>query len=354
MPPGIYRWPESRRAEVESALRGSRTRQDAASLLKIGLGSLAHACHHYGLEPHALLGQSKRDEIQISAPSSPDLPLPELIEARKRLFQRKEAHAEESKLIPVRVKGDRPIGLLLFGDPHLDDDGCDLATLEAHAKLVRETDGLFAGTVGDLTNNWVGRLAHLWAKQGTTACDSWRLAEWFVGEVRDWMFIVGGNHDAWSGAGDPLKWITAQQAALYQSSEVRLGLKFQNGLQVKINARHDFRGSSMWSPTHGPAKALQLGLRDHLAVAGHLHTSGHSVHKCPTDGITMHAVRVATYKRFDVYAIDGGFRDQSLSPCAMVVVDPSLPRTHPDLIKLWWDPAEGAEYLTWKRKRRAA
>jgi hypothetical protein len=350
----VLKWTPDRRDAVEAALRSSTTRLEAATKLGVTDPSLNHALKTYDISAHELLGQDKRGEVVIAAPSSPDLPIGELLAQRKRRYDLKEAHAESSKEIPVRIKGDKPVGVLLFGDPHLDDDGCDLALLEAHARLVRETDGLYAGTVGDMTNNWVGRLAHLWAQQGTTACDAWRLCEWMISEVRDWLFLVGGNHDAWSGNGDPLKWITAQQSALYQSSEVRMGLRFGTGGKFIINARHDFKGHSMWNPVHGLSKSIQMGLRDDLSVAGHLHISGYAVHKDPTSGKACHAIRVATYKRFDRFALDHNMRDQNLSPCALIVVDPRLPDTHPDRMKHWWDPQEGADYLGWARKRSRA
>lgn len=67
----------------------------------------------------------------------------------------------------------------------------------------------------------------------------------------------------------------------------------------------------------------------------------------------MHAIQIASYKIHDRYAREKGFRDQHLSPCAVTVIDPSLPPTHPDLIKVFWDAAEGADYLKFKRTKAA-
>jgi hypothetical protein len=33
----------------------------------------------------------------------------------------------------------------------------------------------------------------------------------------------------------------------------------------------------------------------------------------------------------------------------MTIIDPNLAEDHPDMIKLFWDPLEGVEYLKWKR-----
>jgi hypothetical protein len=101
------------------------------------------------------------------------------------------------------------------------------------------------------------------------------------------------------------------------------------------------------------ALAATMGVRDHLLLSGHKHVSGYGVLKDPESGRTSHAVQVASYKLYDRYALERGFRDQSLSPAAFIVVDPSMPDEHPDLIKVWWDPLEGAEYLRWRRELAA-
>jgi hypothetical protein len=279
-----------------------------------------------------------------------DVPIEELIEQRKRKFLHKQEHEEASKLIPIKVKIPGAVGILHFGDPHVDDDGCDIAAIERHTALVNATEGLFAANVGDTTNNWTGRLARLYADQTTSAAQAWKIAEWFIKRCK-WLYMIGGNHDLWSGAGDPLRWIAKQQDALYKSSEARIALRFPNGLEVRVNARHDHAGSSIWNPAHGPMKAAIMGTRDHLYVAGHKHESAYSVLKDPISGITMHACKVASYKIYDRYAKDRGFRDNSLSPCALTTINPSLPPEHPDLVKVFWEPAEGAEYLRFLRRK---
>jgi hypothetical protein len=279
-----------------------------------------------------------------------DVPIEELIAQRKRKFQHKREHEEASKLIPIKVKMDGAIGILHFGDPHVDDDGCDIEAIERHTDLVNRTEGLFAANVGDTTNNWCGRLARLYADQTTSAAQAWKIAEWFINRC-NWLYMIGGNHDLWSGSGDPLRWIAKQQDALYKSSEARLALRFPNGLEVRVNARHDHSGSSIWNPAHGPMKAALMGTRDHLYVAGHKHESAYSVLKDAISGITMHACKVASYKIYDRYAKERGFRDNCLSPCALTTINPALPADHPDLVKVWWDPEEGANYLTFLRRR---
>lgn len=279
-----------------------------------------------------------------------DLTIDELVDIRKRQFAQRKTYEEATRLVPVDVHLDGPIGILHFGDPHVDDDGTDIIALERHTKLTRTVEGLFGANIGDTTNNWVGRLARLYGDQSTTAKQAWMLAEWMV-KSGNWLYMVAGNHDLWSGAGDPMQWIARQQGALYKQSEVRLQLRFNTGANVRVNARHDFSGGSQWNPAHGVMKAVHMGVRDHIAIAGHKHESAYGVLKDPQTGIVCHAIKVASYKIYDRYAKDKGFRDQTLSPCCVTVVDPNMSDSHADMIKVFWDPEEGVEYLKFKRRR---
>jgi hypothetical protein len=344
---------------IEKARRTAPTRWrgEAASVLGIhasALRSRIETLKRHGRMPDQLAApvepQLADKGFLVDALPEGDIPIDELVAQRKRQFQYKARHEEAAKLLPVTVTMRGAIGLLHFGDPHVDDDGTDIEALERHTQLVRDTPGLFGCNVGDTLNNWTGRLARLYAEQSTSAAQAWRLAEWFVRRC-DWLYMIAGNHDLWSGAGDPLKWIAKQQGSLYTSSECRMALKFPGGLVVRVNARHDFAGSSIWNPAHGPMKAAIMGTRDHLYVAGHKHESAYSVLKDANTGIAMHALKVASYKRFDRYAREKGFRDQAFSPCAVTVINPALPETHPDLIKIFWEPEAGADYLTWLRRR---
>lgn len=281
-----------------------------------------------------------------------EIDIEELVERRKRQFARKKAIDDAGKQMAVRIHLSGPIGILHLGDPHVDDDGTDIIALERHTDLVRETEGMFIANVGDSTNNWVGRLAALYDRQGTTAEEAWKLAEWLFKRMGGkCVYLVGGNHDGWSGAGDPLKWIARESnaAAVNRSSEVRVRLKFPRGDDVTINARHDFKGHSLYNPTHGAMKALLQGVRDDIAICGHKHTSGYGVLKNADSGRIGHAIQVASYKLIDDYARTGGFRDQHLSPCAVTVIDPEADPSDPDRIKLFWNPERAVEYLKFLR-----
>lgn len=294
----------------------------------------------------------RRKPFTVPALPDPEMPVSELIEARKRQFARRMDAHKARKLINVNVETDGPIGVAHFGDPHVDDDGCDIAALEHDLHVVNRTDGMFAANLGDVSNNWIGRLAHLYAQQGTTANQAWMLVEWLMKSC-DWLYLVGGNHDAWSGSGDPLKWIMAGQAGLYEAWGVRIALKFPNGKELRINARHDFSGHSMWNPNHGPMKAVQGGWRDHILTCGHKHVSFIAGPlKDPSHGLLSWAIRCAGYKVIDGYATEKGLPDQNAFPTAVTVIDPRFPDDDPRLVTVFASVDEGADYLKFKRKRK--
>jgi hypothetical protein len=129
------------------------------------------------------------------------------------------------------------------------------------------------------------------------------------------LYMIGGNHDAWSGDDDPITWISKRAGTLYQSS-AKCGCSLCSRLATPgtINARHDFKGHSQYNPAHGPMKALLHGIRDDIAIAGHRHESAYSVLKDPDTGRIGHAIKVASYKYFDRYALGGRFQGPNAQP----------------------------------------
>lgn len=277
-------------------------------------------------------------------------PVEDLIAERKRKFGHTDIAKRARNLINVKVKIEGPIAISHFGDPHVDDNGTDIGLIEQHVEIINATKGMYGANIGDTTNNWMGRLARLYSEQSTSAQEAWQLCEWFV-SATPWLYFLDGNHGAWSGAGDPVKWMLKNAPGVHGNQAARLNLQFPNGREVRINARHDFKGHSMWNTAHGPAKAVQMGWRDHIAICGHLHISGYQVLRDPSSGLISHALRIASYKTWDRYAEDLGLPNQTISPNVVTIINPAYGDDDPRLIHTCFDVAEGAEYLTWLRSK---
>ena len=208
---------------------------------------------------------------------------------------------------------------------------------------------MYAGHLGDLTNNWVGRLARLYANQTTTATQAVKLMEWMQERCPN-LIVVGGNHDCWNQGMDLISFVMRQQQAVVSAHGVRLALNFNNGRQVRIHARHDFKGNSQYNSTHGHRKEqLFSGNKDHIYCSGHRHHDAASVTP-QSDGTCSWAFMVSGYKVIDDYAISHGFPEQRMAPTVTVVIDPNA-KNEAELVKPFWLTEAAADYLTYLRAR---
>lgn len=282
----------------------------------------------------------------------PEMSIEDIIKYRVKKFKIKTNTQEYYNLTQVNIKTNGVIGICHFGDPHVDDDGTNLAELFGICDVIKNTEGMFAGNLGDVQNNWIGRLAALYGQQSTTAKESWKLSEYFLNKL-PWLYLVGGNHDVWSGDGDPVEFIMrGNTRTTYANHGIRLNLNFPNKTSVRINARHTFKGYSMWNSAHGVSKAIQMGWRDHIVTAGHIHVSGYQVLKDPASGLISHALQVASFKRMDEYANRLGLDDRNIFNCPVTIIDPKYADDDNRKITTIFNPFEAAEYLKWKRSQK--
>lgn len=339
----------------------------ALDVLKRFDGNQSQAAHFLGISRPGFIKRMNtakarladgtlRKEKPFEVPRLPDGSpnAEELLERRRKDFDRVKTAKIARKLINIPIKIDGPIGIIHFGDPHVDDDGTDIGLLEDHVRIVNKTEGLFGANLGDMQNGWVGRLARLYGEQSTSHNDAWILTEWLVTSLQ-WLYLVGGNHDCWAGVGDPLKWIAKQSNNVLDYHGVRLNLCFPSGAKVRVNARHDFAGHSQYNPAHGPMKAVQGGWRDHILTCGHKHVSfvGGPL-KDPSSGLLSWSIRCAGYKTFDRYAEEKGLPDQNAFAACATIIDPQYGDDDTRLVTVIPDVEEGARFLQFKRRLWAA
>jgi len=294
----------------------------------------------------------ERSETRLSFPELPDeeISIEELLYRRKSEFRRRKEWKDARRIVPVKVSDNRPIGIVMFGDPHVDDPGSDIEALERDVNLIRETPGLYGACIGDIQNNWVGRLSHLYGRQETTARQAWQLVEWFIDSLKEhWLFLVQGNHDHWSGTGNPLNWIQRQSQGIHGDHEVRISIEFPNDTKVRIAARHDWPGSSIWNPTHGQVRAATMTVHDHIVVAGHRHTGGYQKLRIPASQLISHCIALGAYKLFDDYAEAKAFPNRHISPSVTAIINPS--GNEDSVVRIEHDTEAAASYLTWLRQR---
>lgn len=353
----IPQLPESVQNEIIDLTKQGFSQCAIAYRLKVSRSAVQNAQKRHGVHSSSIGkgGTSSPPPPPFEAPYIPsgELPLPELldhIERRSLLVQ--EAH-KARRLMNVKVNTPGPIGLMFWGDPHLDDNGCDFVTLRRHVEIASAKHRkryLFSGNIGDVQNNWIGRLSRLYGKQDTSEKTAWRLVEWLMRDAGiRWLFLIRGNHDEWSGTGDPLNWIMRGSGAVDQPHGARIALGHPCGAETRIHARHDFKGHSQFNDLHGLKKELLWGERDHVVVAGHRHIGGDASDLI--GGVSCQLLRVSGYKRVDDYQHQGGFAVKPMHPSALVIIDPS--KADNERSRAWCAPSveEGVEYLDWLRAR---
>lgn len=290
------------------------------------------------------------ERIVMPALPDPEMPIDDVIEHLTKASQRRLAAADASFWIQVRVPTDKPFGLVMIGDPHIDDPGCAWTVLGEHMDLIKSTKGMYAIGLGDYQNNWVGRLARLYGNQDTSSKTAWRLVEWFVRELGDkLLLLIKGNHDLWTGAGDPLDWIKTP-GSISADWLARLDFRMPNDASVKIIAAHDFPGHSMWNPLHSNQRKAKFHGEADIYVAGHRHEWGVAHHEDGERRRVYWLARARGYKFTDDYAQIAGYHQQRYGASITAIIDPAEPepvrRVH-----LYTDVAEAAEFLAFKRQR---
>lgn len=304
--------------------------------------------------PDSLLGATRAptartETLEVAPVDDAEVPIGELIEARVRASER---HAKKQQIHQRSVTLEaRPFGLAILGDPHVDNEGCDWGLLHEHVEMIRASEGVFAACVGDMQDNWIGRLQRLYAKTSCAASDGWRLSKWLL-ESLQWIALVSGNHDGWAHAPghDPLAWITRDaKVSCYAPHGIRITIGFRDRPDLEPLIwilRHDFKGRSWYHPTHGPHKEATLDGRAHLLTAGHIHQWGVLRTEQRHERVTT-SLRIRGYKRGDDHARALGFYEQHHGAMCLVVVDPE--RDGPGRVSVWWDLEQGLEYLAMLR-----
>ena len=290
-------------------------------------------------------------KIDVDPVEDTEVPIEDLIKSRMEASIRKINKAKYHKR--SLVMDSKPFGIMVFGDPHVDNEGCDWTKLHEDVRLVQSTEGVLAACVGDMQDNWIGRLAKLYSNSSVTASDGWRLSEWLLASMQ-WIAICGGNHDSWAHAAgvDPLKNLCKKHGVLcYANDEIRIELRFKDREDLDPIIwiiRHDFKGRSWYHPTHGPNKEAMLDGQCHLLTAGHIHSWGQLTTE-QRHGRVTHAVRVRGYKRADSFAMEKGFFEQNYGESCLIVIDPEA--TTAGRISIFWDTKKGCQYLTSLRSK---
>lgn len=288
-------------------------------------------------------------EIEFPELPSSELPAPELIDQACKRFASHLAAREARRWFEIKVKSNQPIGVCFVGDPHIDNNGCNWPLLREHVRILEETPGMYAVGIGDLTDNWVGRLVRLYADQEMSKKQAWKLAKYLLRDTKiKWLCHLLGNHDLWNDGPYLIK-AAATPCVPVEEWQSRFQLVFPNDQRVRIHAAHDFPGSSIWNKMHGPQKAAMMLEQADIFACGHKHEWACNESENANRGFVYWLIRSRGYKFIDSYSDQLGYGSQKFGASITAVIDPS--GVGPKRIRCFPDLAEAAEFLTWKRSR---
>jgi hypothetical protein len=278
----------------------------------------------------------------------------EIVAARKAEFQRVKASGPNLSGNVIHRPDDGPFMIVPLGDPHLDSPGTDLTLWEKWTTKFLDRQKHRTGfLMGDVLDNWVKPLAHLYSVSETPAPEGWILLQHYLDQIGDDLDCsVGGNHDNWSGHSDVLAMLMEQHGVLHRADSLRAIYRCPNGREITVNARHSWPGRSMWNAVHGIKRAARMGIRDHILLGGHTHVSGEGKEIDPMSGKISHCFQIAAFKTADDYADALGFLDGHMSPALALVIDPTRADNDAQLVTAFHDPEAAADYLAMLRRKR--
>lgn len=300
----------------------------------------------------------RRLDLEFEAPELPTdkMDVEDIIQHKISRFEVRRRAQLARDWMPFKMRIDGPFLLAYIGDPHMDDNGCNWPKLSHDVALIRDTEAAYGVTLGDYTNNWAGRLAiKKYPEQETTKTQAMQLAEWFFGQKKlngqsmHWL-LIKGNHDLWTegqSMSDPLDWME-KGAAVLSDWEVKFRIVCTNKKEVPIWCSHNFKGSSMWNPVHGPMRKGKMNGMAAAYICGDKHNwACHEEEYEDRPGYVYWACRARGYKHMDEYAMRLGYGDQIYGATIAMVVDPE--KEGPKMIRCFPDLDEAVEFLRFKR-----
>lgn len=310
---------------------------------------LSNASVAYGNEARI----AEKESAPVTLPEFPDddIPIAEIRSLMARRFEKRQANHKSKEWFPVKVNIDGPIGVTFWGDPHVDDDGCNWTLLNRHCDIHRANKALFSVNIGDTVNGWMNRLVHLYANQETSEKTARKLAEWFLTDAGiRWLCVLWGNHDLWSLFPEVMRAGNVAKVPM-EDWQARFRLVFPNKREARVWAAHDFPGNSMWNSLQGPQKAAHTKSEAHIYACGHKHNWAMHQEESASRDFTYWLIRARGYKFIDSFGEKLGHMSQDEGASITCIFDPAS-KSEAGFIQSFADMDAASDYLGYLRKRK--
>lgn len=269
---------------------------------------------------------------EITPPPKPldtDRPPEQIIDHLCDLYDKKSRKHRAKKWMPFTVNVDGPIGVCFFGDMHVENAGCDWVTLRDHLNKVADAECAYGIFMGDVKDNWVGRLQKYFRDHNISDQESEQLVEWLLdGSGVTWLLWLLGNHDDWNDYGKLIKRY-ARNICPVEDWRARFRLVFPNGREAKIDAAHDHKGHSQYNLLHGQKRVTLFEEMAHIVIGAHRHCWQLTKGQCEHTGFVYWLARAAGYKQIESgqFALRGQFGEQTTGQMIFAVFRPDQPDT---------------------------
>lgn len=264
----------------------------------------------------------------------------EINRARLELGMRSEAKFDKGDWRKANVinRITSPVFILgMFGDPHLDNPGCDLDLFEEELERLDPSQNVYGICIGDVFDNWVRALAHA-GQQSTDPYAAWIVYEDMMAR-HPFLALILGNHDLWNtGTASALVEACRGWGVICRRSGGRFIFNTGAGEPISVAARHIWQGNSIYSEAHPLKRAAMTGITDDdVLVGGHFHKGEVREHVRPHDGRVSKLVMLDTFKVYDDYANDRGFLSAKRHPVVWLVCDTREPKTSQRRVLTFYD-----------------
>lgn len=298
------------------------------------------------------LGPNPKIEPPAVFPTFPDddVDAEEILDHMERRFEKRQAREKAEHWFAIHEPTNEPIAYSWFGDPHLGSNGCNIKLLRRDIEIIKSTPGLMAANCGDTVDGWGGSLVRLYADNDVSRQTERRLARWFLEEAGiPWRLWLLGNHDVMDGSLVAyLEGINAHRVPMVDW-RARFRVVFPNGCEIKIDAAHDHKGSSIYNPLHGQKRASLWDEDADIYIAGHRHNWALASEEV-AGGRVINMCRARGYKYLDEFARRRNYVIQQTGASIVTVFDPVT--TSPvRRVQCFADVEAGADYLTWLRSK---
>lgn len=143
-----------------------------------------------------LVYRERQKSFKVTKKKLPKKSIKEILHNKKRYYDLKRKKREYTEGQVLSLDTDKPFALWLCGDPHLDNNGCNIDALLKDIDAIKNKENIFGANIGDMLDNWIGRLEAQYKNSNTTQSEAIQLAEWFCNNAGiNWLVHILGNHD---------------------------------------------------------------------------------------------------------------------------------------------------------------